>query len=55
MFMWGQFSAGKGYGLVWIRMKSFARELGKSIYSVKFGLVSDYMRAQLAKATIRFA
>lgn len=41
--------------LVWVRMSAMAKTLGKSIYSLKFGLLGEYMRAQLANPTIRFA
>ena len=39
--------------LVWARLKQVARQTGQSIYHIKFGLLSDYMIAQLKNPSIQ--
>jgi hypothetical protein len=39
--------------LVWVRLKQVAQETGQTIYQVKHGLLSDYLRQQLKAPTIR--
>jgi hypothetical protein len=41
--------------LVWVRLKEIATEVGKSIYRVKFGQLSDYLIQQLKSPSIQFA
>lgn len=41
--------------LVWIELSARAKSLHRSIYSLKTGLLSAYMRAELAQPTFRFA
>jgi hypothetical protein len=38
--------------LVWVRLKQIVRETGKTVYMVKHGLLSDYMRQQLRSPTV---
>ena len=38
--------------LVWAKLKQVARQTGQTIYQVKFGLLSDYMIAQLKNPSI---
>jgi len=38
--------------LVWAKLKQVARQTGQTIYQVKFGLLSDYMIAQLKHPSI---
>ena len=38
--------------LVWVRLKQVAWETGQTIYMVKKGLLSDYMRQQLRSPTV---
>ena len=39
--------------LVWVQLHKLARQSKKTIYQLKFGLLSDYMRQQLANPSIR--
>ena len=39
--------------LVWGRLKQVARETGQTIYQVKHGLLSDYLRHQLKASTAK--
>ena len=39
--------------LVWLRLKQVAYETGKTIYQVKHGLLSDYLRLQLKSPAIK--
>ena len=39
--------------LVWVQLKRLAHQTGKTIYQLKFGLLSDYMRDQLKQPSIR--
>lgn len=39
--------------LVWIRLKQLAYQSGKSIYQVKFGLLSEYLIQQLKAPSVR--
>ena len=41
--------------LVWVRLNRLARQTGQTIYQLKFGLLSDYMRQQLNKPSIRMS
>ena len=41
--------------LVWVRLNRLARQTGQTIYQLKFGLLSDYMRQQLNKPAIRMS
>jgi len=41
--------------LVWVQLKRLAHQTGKTIYQLKFGLLSDYMRDQLKQPSIRMA
>lgn len=41
--------------LVWVRLKQVAHETGQTIYQVKHGLLSDYLRQQLRSPTVRMA
>ena len=41
--------------LVWIQLKRIAQQTGKTIYQLKFGLLSDYMRQQLIEPSIRMS
>jgi len=41
--------------LVWIRLKQVAHQTGQTIYQIKHGLLSDYMRQQLKSPTLRMA
>ena len=41
--------------LVWVRLNQLARQTGQTIYQLKFGLLSDYMRQQLNKPSIRMS
>ena len=39
--------------LVWVRLKQVAHDTHTTIYQVKHGLLSDYLRQQLATPTIK--
>jgi len=39
--------------LVWVRLKHVAHEAGTTIYQVKHGLLSDYLRQQLKTPTVK--
>ena len=39
--------------LVWVRLKQVAHETGQTIYQVKHGLLSDYLRQQLRSPAVR--
>jgi predicted XRE-type DNA-binding protein len=39
--------------LVWVRLKQVAQDMGKTIYQVKQGLLSDYMRQYLKSPAIK--
>ena len=39
--------------LVWVRLKQVAQETGQTIYRVKHGLLSDYLRQQLRSPSVR--
>jgi hypothetical protein len=39
--------------LVWVRLKQVAYETGQTIYQVKHGLLSDYLRQQLRSPAVR--
>ena len=39
--------------LVWVRLKQVAHETGRTIYQVKHGLLSDYLRQQLKSPTVK--
>jgi len=39
--------------LVWVRLKQVAHDMHTTIYQVKHGLLSDYLRQQLATPTIK--
>lgn len=41
--------------LVWVRLKQVAQETQQTIYQVKHGLLSDYLRQQLRSPAIRMA
>lgn len=41
--------------LVWAKLKQVARQTGRSIYHVKFGLLSEYMIAQLKNPSIHMS
>jgi len=41
--------------LVWIHLKRIAHQTENTIYQLKFGLLSDYMRDQLKQPTIRMS
>ncbi len=41
--------------LVWVHLKRIAHQTGKTIYQLKFGLLSDYMRKQLKQPSIRMS
>ena len=41
--------------LVWVHLKRLAHQTGKTIYQLKFGLLSDYMRQQLEQPSIRMS
>ena len=41
--------------LVWVRLKQVAHETQRTIYQVKHGLLSDYLRQQLKSPSIRMA
>ena len=41
--------------LVWVQLKRLAQQSGKTIYQLKFGLLSDYMRSQLKQPSIRMS
>ena len=41
--------------LVWVRLVRLARQTGQTIYQLKFGLLSDYMRQQLFHPSIRMS
>jgi len=41
--------------LVWVRLKQVAAETNQTLYKVKHGLLSDYLRQQLASPTITMA
>ena len=41
--------------LVWVRLKHVAHETGQTIYQVKHGLLSKYLRQQLRSPTVRMA
>lgn len=41
--------------LVWIHLKRIARQVDNTIYQLKFGLLSNYMREQLKEPSIRMA
>ena len=41
--------------LVWVHLKRLAHQTGKTIYQIKFGLLSDYMREQLKQPSIRMS
>jgi hypothetical protein len=38
--------------LVWVRLKQVAAETNQTIYKVKHGLLSDYMRQQLKSPAV---
>ena len=39
--------------LVWVRLKQVAQETRQTIYQVKHGLLSDYLRQQLKAPTVK--
>ena len=39
--------------LVWVRLKQVAQETGQTIYQVKHGLLSDYLRQQLRSPSVQ--
>ena len=39
--------------LVWVRLKQVAYETGQSIYQVKYGMLSDYLRQQLRSPSVQ--
>jgi hypothetical protein len=39
--------------LVWVRLKQVAHETGQTIYQVKHGMLSDYLRQQLKSPVVR--
>ena len=39
--------------LVWVRLTQVAQETGRTIYQVKYGLFSDYLRQQLKSQTVK--
>ena len=41
--------------LVWVRLKQVAHETGQTIYQVKHGLLSDYLRQQLRSPSVQMA
>ena len=41
--------------LVWIRLKQVAHQTGQTIYQVKHGLLTDYLKKQLKQPTIHMA
>ena len=41
--------------LVWVRLKELAYQFQTTVYQLKQGLLSDYLRTQLARPTIKFA
>ena len=41
--------------LVWVHLNRLAHQTGKTIYQLKFGLLSDYMRQQLKQPSIRMS
>ena len=41
--------------LVWMRLDRLARQTGQTIYQLKFGLLSDYMRQQLNHPSIHMS
>lgn len=41
--------------LVWIRLAQYAREAKSTIYTLKFGLLDEYMRQQLKSPSLSFA
>ena len=41
--------------LVWVRLKQVAHETNRTIYQVKHGLLSDYLRQQLKSPSIKMA
>ena len=41
--------------LVWLRLKELAYQLQTTVYQLKQGLLSDYLRTQLAQPSIKFA
>jgi ribosomal protein L32 len=41
--------------LVWIRLKAIARETGATMYQLKQNLLSDYLRQELRRPSIRMA
>lgn len=41
--------------LVWVRLKQVAHETGQTIYQVKHGLLSDYLKQQLRSPTVSMA
>jgi hypothetical protein len=41
--------------LVWVRLKHVAHETGQTIYQVKHGLLSEYLRQQLRSPTVHMA
>jgi len=38
--------------LVWVRLRQVAQQAGATVYSLKQGLLDDYMRSQLRSPTI---
>ena len=41
--------------LVWVQLNRLVRQTGQTIYQLKFGLLSDYMRQQLNHPSIRMS
>lgn len=41
--------------LVWLRLRELAYQCQTTVYQLKQGLLADYLRAQLAQPTIKFA
>ena len=41
--------------LVWVRLKEVAAETNQTIYKVKQGLLSDYLRQQLKSPSVTMA
>jgi len=41
--------------LVWVRLKQVATQTKQTVYQVKHGLLSDYLRQQLASPTVTMA
>lgn len=41
--------------LVWVRLKQLAYQLQTTVYQLKQGLLADYLRAQLANPSLKFA